>query len=115
MVEQLDTNAIISGPITPDEASVLSHEAPNSPATTEVLNKIGAVAHENGVALVVATDETGQEQPSHFVALRPDDMGTEIEPAIAQDHSPVDQLKLPSPEAAHAHLIAQAEQVPKQQ
>lgn len=109
---ELDTKAIITGPITPTEAQTLGHEHPDSLATQEVLKKIGATAQENAVALVVTTDENGNERPSHFVGLHPDDMGTRYNPAMATEHSLVTQLNLPTPEAAHAELQKRAEQQP---
>lgn len=113
MSEELQTKAIISGPITPDEASTLSREmSPDSPASNEIMKKIGAVAHEDAVALVVKEDESGNSTPSHFVGLAPNDFGVVLDPVdpANPEGSRPDPLNIPAPEAAHAHLIAKAEQ-----
>jgi hypothetical protein len=117
MSEKLLTKAIISGPITPDEARTLNREmSPDSPASNEVMKKIGAIAHEDAVALVVKEDESGNAIPSHFVGLAPHDFGVVIDPVdpANPEGSRLDPLNIPTPEAAHAHLIAKAEQTSHQ-
>lgn len=107
-MSESSTKAIISGPITIEDAHTLASEAPDSPASADVLQRMGAVADERAVALVVADNGEGESKPSHFVSLHPNDMGVALEPTHARPGAPVHELGLPSPEVAHAELTAQA-------
>lgn len=107
MAEQLtdEPEVRIHGPVSPEDADTLFRAPPESAEAQAVLTGIGATAGKESVALVTAADEAGKELPSHFVTLDPHDMGTTLDP-----EGGAADLRLPSPEAAHAELAAKQEQ-----
>lgn len=100
------------GTVTPAQADILRAQKPGAeltPEAGEIRAGLGATASRDEAALVVHKGEDGTESPAEIVSLDPRDPGTVLEPHTLQE------LGLPSPEAAHAELqaAAQAPQTPE--